>query len=74
VIYSYAVIIKFYYRIIAVIIYNQIDWPLFTLDAELITKIVGQMEALGYCIQQETMLKALKMASLCIIKLLQFQI
>ena len=53
-------------------IYEQKDWPQFTWDAELITKILGsvrhrqgqilgQMQALGFRIQEETMLKALTM-------------
>ena len=53
-------------------IYEQKNWPLFTWDAELITKILGsvrhrqgqilgQMQALGFRIQEETMLKALTM-------------
>ena len=53
-------------------IYEQKDWPLFTWDAELITKILGsvrhrqgkilgQMQALGFRMQEETMLKALTM-------------
>ena len=53
-------------------IYEQKDWPLFTWDAELITKllgsvrhrqgkILGQMQALSFRIQEETMLKALTM-------------
>lgn len=53
-------------------IHQQKDWPQFTWDAELITKIIGsvrhrqgqilgQMQALGFRIQEETMLKALTM-------------
>jgi Fic family protein len=53
-------------------IHEQKEWPLFTWDAELITKILGsvrhrqgqilgQMQALGFRIQEETMLKALTM-------------
>ncbi len=53
-------------------IYEQKDWPQFKWDAELITKtlgsvrhrqgqILGQMQALGFRIQEETMLKALTM-------------
>ena len=53
-------------------IHQQKDWPQFTWDAELITKILGsvrhrqgqilgQMQALGFRIQEETMLKALTM-------------
>ena len=53
-------------------VYEQKNWPLFTWDAELITKILGsvrhrqgqilgQMQALGFRIQEETMLKALTM-------------
>ena len=53
-------------------IYEQKNWPQFTWDAELITKILGsvrhrqgqilgQMQALGFRIQEETMLKALTM-------------
>ncbi len=53
-------------------IHQQKNWPQFTWDAELITKILGsvrhrqgqilgQMQALGFRIQEETMLKALTM-------------
>jgi Fic family protein len=53
-------------------IHQQKDWPQFTWDAELITKILGsvrhrqgqilgQMQALGFRIQEETMLKTLTM-------------
>lgn len=53
-------------------IHQQKDWPQFTWDAELITKILGsvrhrqgqilgQMQALGFRIQEETMLNALTM-------------
>lgn len=53
-------------------IYEQKNWPQFTWDSELITKIIGsvrhrqgkilgQMQALGFRIQEETMLKALTM-------------
>jgi len=53
-------------------IYEQKNWPTFTWDPELITKILGsvrhrqgkilgQMQALGFRIQEETMLKALTM-------------
>lgn len=53
-------------------IYEQKNWPKFAWDTELITKILGsvrhrqgkilgQMQALGFQIQEETMLKALTM-------------
>lgn len=53
-------------------IYEQKNWPTFTWDTELITytlgavrhrqgRILGQMQALGFRIQEETMLKALTM-------------
>lgn len=53
-------------------IHEQKNWPKFTWDAEIITKILGsvrhrqgqilgQMQALGFRIQEETMLKALTM-------------
>lgn len=53
-------------------IYEQKNWPQFTWDAESISKILGsvrhrqgqilgQMQALGFRIQEETMLKALTM-------------
>ena len=53
-------------------IHQQKEWPQFTWEAELITKILGsvrhrqgqilgQMQALGFRIQEETMLKALTM-------------
>ena len=53
-------------------IYEQKNWPKFAWDKELITKILGsvrhrqgkilgQMQALGFQIQEETMLKALTM-------------
>lgn len=53
-------------------IHEQKNWPKFTWDAEIITKILGsvrhrqgqilgQMQALGFKIQEETMLKALTM-------------
>lgn len=53
-------------------IYEQKNWPNFAWDTELITKILGsvrhrqgkilgQMQALGFQIQEETMLKALTM-------------
>tara|TARA_R110000868_G_scaffold89194_1_gene248382 strand:+ start:2080 stop:3210 length:1131 start_codon:yes stop_codon:yes gene_type:complete len=68
-------IIKFYiYRKNAVIMYihEKNDWPKFTWDAEVISttlgevrhrqgKILGQMQALGFRVQEETMLKALTM-------------
>lgn len=53
-------------------IYEQKNWPKFTWDAEAISpllgavrhrqgKIIGQMQALGFRVQEETMLKALTM-------------
>ena len=70
----FAVINLYIYRKNAVIMYvhEKKDWPKFTWDAEVISatlgavrhrqgKILGQMQALGFRVQEETMLKALTM-------------
>lgn len=73
-VFTNAVIFRQYYRNYAVImcIHEQKNWPTFTWNAGVTStilgsvrhqqgKILGQMQSLGFRVQEETMLKALTM-------------